>query len=87
MMKHRPALIAAVVIAAGICTAKSIAVRWEIFAVPALLFFLFSAIELWNNRRQQGRDFLYSFSFLTALFFSSAASFAVHVQLRNDNHL
>ena len=84
-MKNRPALIAAFVIASGIFTAKYSSLRWEIFSAPALLFIAVSLYELVKHRNLQGRSLLYSTTFLMALFFSSAASFAVNLQLQNGN--
>jgi len=86
-MKSRPALIAAFVIASGILAAKLVSLRWEMFAVLAILFFVISIFELVKNRNLQGRELLHSPSFLLTLFFASAASFAGNNQIQNHNHI
>lgn len=86
-MKNKPALIGALVIASGIAVARFSSFDWSIFAVLSAFFLFVSLLELTVKRKLNGRETLHSFAFLALLFFSSASSYAINVQLRHTDHI
>ncbi len=79
-MNQRPALIAALVMSAGIFTAQYLNLSWHLSAIAAVLFFLLSLFVLLRNSGKNGREAIPSFFFLTALFFSSASFYSIKEQ-------
>ncbi len=86
-MKNRPALLASMVMAGGICTARYIPADWRIFGAAALFFLLFALIEIVLRRNRNGREIVTMFSILPLLFFSAASAYSVNEQLHGERHI
>ncbi|MEW5798031.1 MAG: DNA internalization-related competence protein ComEC/Rec2 [Bacteroidota bacterium] len=84
---NRPALVAASVMAAGILSAKIADVPWEFHGLLAAVCCIASLIELFVHRKNTGRSFLYTPLFVLTLFFAAAASYAINIQLKQNNHI
>jgi competence protein ComEC len=77
---NRPALVAALVMSAGIISAQYFALTWYLCAVAAVLFLLLSFVELARASEKGGRETFPSFFFLMTLFCSSASIYTIGVQ-------
>ncbi|HAP34505.1 MAG TPA: DNA internalization-related competence protein ComEC/Rec2 [Bacteroidetes bacterium] len=86
-MKNRPALIGASFIISGILSARFLAIDWTVFSAFAILFLVISSFEMFFNRALMGRDSIRSFTFLALLFFTSATSYSINEQLRDNHHI
>lgn len=79
-MRHRPALIAALIMSAGIMTAQIAQLPWQLAAASAALFFLLSLIDGMRTKSGEGREPSPSPFVLATLFFSSASFYSIHEQ-------
>lgn len=86
-MRNRPALLAAMVIAAGTLIAHGTSADWHIFVIPSSILLIISIVESYALRSISGRAFYHSPSFLLLLFFSAAALWTVSNQVKERQHL